>query len=424
MLANLVNRVLALVLLFASVGWTVPYLGPERFGLWMMIASFTALLTFLDLGIGNALTNRVAQAATSNHRQILQNVISGGLTLLFVMSILIAIILLTIVNFVPWSDLFNIHDTNLAIEAQETLQVFSILFALNIFASGISRVFHGLQRGFETHSAQAIGLFIGLIALYLASDNQSSLPILLTCSMGGAIIGNLALLPVLFTRRQVSHSGVKVGIQSEPKYLLKIGSLFFLLQIGTMVGWGIDHSIIAATIGPTAVAAYAVTQRLMQLVTVPLTIINAPLWPAYADAYARHDKSFIRKTLLSSLTITATYAALIATLLVFFGKTIIYYWTSGTIHVSIALIIAFASWAIFDAIGNACAMFLNGTSIVREQTYIVCTFVLIALPLKIVLAEPYGAVGVILAGLIVYILVTLTGYGFIFRKTIQNRISI
>lgn len=58
--ANIFSRGMAMLVMVLSVTLTIPYLGAERFGVWMTIASFAGMLSFLDLGVGNALTNRVS----------------------------------------------------------------------------------------------------------------------------------------------------------------------------------------------------------------------------------------------------------------------------------------------------------------------------------------------------------------------------
>lgn len=53
MLAHATSSAASMLAMVLSVSWTVPYLGPERFGAWMTIASLAAVLSFLDLGVGN-----------------------------------------------------------------------------------------------------------------------------------------------------------------------------------------------------------------------------------------------------------------------------------------------------------------------------------------------------------------------------------
>jgi O-antigen/teichoic acid export membrane protein len=59
--------------------------------------------------------------------------------------------------------------------------------------------------------------------------------------------------------------------------------------------------------------------------------MNAPLWGAYADANARNDKRFIRKTLIRSTSITALIATISSVIIFFASYWIIDVWTEGAI---------------------------------------------------------------------------------------------
>ncbi len=78
----------------------------------------------------------------------------------------------------------------------------------------------------------------------------------------------------------------------EYRQLLNVGGLFFVLQIGTMIGWSADALIVSTLAGVTAVTQFAIVQRMYSLVSIPLSIMNAPLWGAYADANAPGLKAF------------------------------------------------------------------------------------------------------------------------------------
>ena len=77
-LASLASRGLAIVLMAMGVALTLPYLGSERFGLWMTFSSMVLLLSLLDLGIGHALLNRVAQAKARDSQRELDSALAGG----------------------------------------------------------------------------------------------------------------------------------------------------------------------------------------------------------------------------------------------------------------------------------------------------------------------------------------------------------
>ena len=61
-LAAGVAKAIGLLASLISVPLTYRYLGPERYGIWMVLISIIAAMSFADLGIGNGLMNAVSEA--------------------------------------------------------------------------------------------------------------------------------------------------------------------------------------------------------------------------------------------------------------------------------------------------------------------------------------------------------------------------
>ncbi|WP_435419191.1 hypothetical protein WAB17_06455 [Parerythrobacter aurantius] len=423
LIASVLARAIGLVTMILSINLTVPYLGEERFGAWMTISSLAAMLSFLDLGIGNALTNRVALAATDPEDAKLKAAISGGLGVLFMVSLLVGLGMTVAADVVDWRALLKLQSEALVAEVGLAATVFAFLFAAMTFANGVGRTFHGMQRGFEVHIATAIGSLASLVAVYVFAQRQAGIPVLLVCMLAGPILAQLALLVRLRFEKLFDIPQTARFARSEAGVLLRGGSLFFLLQIGTMVGWGADSLIIANAVGTGAVAAFAVIQRLTFLVAQPLAMINAPLWSAYADASFRKEHRFIRKTLKRSFGVSLLVSAAGAIMIILFGKDIIDYWTSGEVTPAQSLIAVMAVWMILECTGNAFGIFLNGIGVVIQQVWVVALFVICALPLKLWLAATSGAFGVVLAGIIAYLAVTCLGYGLVFRRDIEEKVA-
>lgn len=421
-IANFASRFIGLLVLMLSVSWTVPYLGPERFGAWMAIASLAGMLSFLDLGLGNALTNRVTQVASLNNVESLKRSVSGGLGLLAFVSVAISALLFIVASVLPWEKLLNLESQELLTEVKQTALAFSVLFGLITFASGVSKVFNGLQRGFEVHVAGILGSLAGLISLAYAVKIEAGLPLLLFCTLGGPLLGNLLLLLPLARRGTLERHDLMNSIRRETPNLFNVGSLFLLLQVGTMVGWGADSLIIANATGTVSVASYAVIQRLTMLISQPLSIINAPLWNAYADAHARGENNFIRKTFRKSFLFTLIVSSLGAVLLILFGQDLVSIWTKGKIEADMILLSLLAVWLLLESTGNSLGVLLNGLGVINQQVWVVSAFVAVAVPLKFFLADVYGASGVVAAGILAYFITTVVGYGVIYRKDLVEKL--
>lgn len=415
MFANVLSRGISMVVMVLSVRLTVPYLGVERFGVWMTIASFVGMLVFLDLGIGNALTNHVAKAAAKGKQATLTRTISGGLGLLFLLGALAGLLLSILALNLPWANIIKVTDPALHDEIRQALFLFSIFFGINLFSTGVQRVFAGLQRSFEAHAVAAIGSILSLIALWWAAKMEAGIPALLLATLGCQSSGGLLLLIMLKKRGLFQLPGIGSAISAEKKSLLKVGGLFFILQIGTMVGWGADSLIISSTLGAAQVAIYSVTQRLFQFVTQPLGMMNAPLWSAYADAHAHGDKAFIRQTLKKSMLLTGGITVVGGGLLFVLSQQLIAWWTKGAMTVPLAFVLMFFAWTLCETLGNSYAMMLNGCGVIAPQVISVTLFVTLAIPLKL-LSIHNGMIFLVGATVLSYLLAVPIFYTALARK--------
>lgn len=235
MAANVLSRSVALVVMVLTVSLTIPYLGAERFGVWVTIASFVGMLSFLDMGVGNALTNHVAGRSAQRDPALLRQAISGGLGLLLVIGVAVGAGLYLLATWLPWARLIKVDEALLLVEAQNAAKLFAVLFAFNLFTTGIQSVFAGLQRTFEVYLTSALGSFVSLGALLIAAQAQAGIPALLAVTLGIQSLSTLLLLGLLLRRDLFSLGEIKVAAKQETPGLLHIGGLFFVMQVGTRI---------------------------------------------------------------------------------------------------------------------------------------------------------------------------------------------
>jgi len=422
-MANAFSKSIGIILILLSVSLTVDYLNVERFGIWMLVLSFVTLLSFLDLGVGNALTNHVAQRAAQDNSQLLQETISGGLAILAIIAFVVSSILAMIGAIFPWRMLVPKAESALIVEVHLTAICFGILFGVNIFSNGLQRVFAGMQQAYISHVVSAIGMFISCIGLWIATYFQAGIPTLLFTVLGFQSLINLYLLKILINRKLFSFHQIQRLMKLEYPFLYKNAGLFLILQLGVIVGWGADSLIISSTLGVAQVAIFAIVQRLFQFVSQAVALLNAPLWGAYADAEARGDKRFIKKTLMRSLTITFLITVTLSGLIFIFHKWLIHQWTHGEIIASSTLVLTCAIWVVLESTGNAFAMFLNGTNIIQRQMVVVCSFIALVLPLKFLLVDYLGLMGIPIATILIYLVINIYFYGFLYLPEIMKKIS-
>ena len=422
--ANAASKCAAMAVMVLSVSLTIPYLGAQRFGIWMTVASFAGMLTFLGLGVGNALTNHVASRSAQSDVAMLRRAISGGLGLLLMIGCVVGAGLWLLAAWLPWAKLIKVDDALLLLEAQSAAKLFALLFGLNLFTTGIQSVFAGLQRSFEVYLVSAMGSLASLGALWLAAHAQAGLPVLLAATLGIQSLSILLLLGLLVRRKLFALGEINLAVRQETSGLIRIGGLFFVLQVGTMIGWGADALIISSTLGPVAVAVYSIAQRLFQFVTQPLAMMNGPLWGAYADAHSKGDVAFIRRTFKASMLLTLGVSLLGVTILFFSSEWLLHNWTGGNVLVPTLLLGLVALWTVLECCGVAFAMFLNGVQVVKQQVIVVAVFCIFVLPLKIWGIGLLGLVAIPLAAIGVYALTHIYFYGFVFYPKIKSFMTI
>ena len=171
-LANMLSKGMAMVVMVLSVSLTIPYLGAQRFGVWMMVASFATMLSLLGLGVGNALVNHVASRHASQDPVLLRRAITGGLGFLMLLGLAVGVALFLLATFLPWAVLIKTTDPTLLVEARDAARLFAVLFGVSLLTTGIQSVFAGLQRNFEVHLASTLGSLASLAALSLAQVQQ------------------------------------------------------------------------------------------------------------------------------------------------------------------------------------------------------------------------------------------------------------
>jgi len=418
-LANIVSKGMAMAVMVLSVSLTIPYLGAQRFGVWMTVASFATMLSLLGLGVGNALVNHVASRYASQDPVLLRRAVTGGLGFLMLIGLIVGSALFLLATFLPWAALIKAEDPFLLVEARDAARLFAVLFGVSLLTTGIQSVFAGLQRNFEVHLASTLGSLASLVALALAAHVRAGVPTLLAGTFGIPLLTTLSLLGLLARRDLFSRHDIKLAVTKEASGLLRIGGLFFVLQLGGMIGWGADALIISSALGPAQVALYSIGQRLFQFLTQPLAMVNGPLWGAYADAKAKGDVGFIRHTLKLSMFGTLGVSLAGALILFLSSQPLLHYWTAGAVQAPVALMGAMALWAVLESCGAAFAMFLNGVHVIRQQVVVVALFCVLVLPLKIVGIQQVGLIAIPLAAVLIYAATHLYFYGLVYYSGIR-----
>jgi len=417
-LSSMFSRALALAVILVSMRVALPYLGEARFGVWATISSLTAILMIFDFGIGNSMISRVAALAALSEWARLRKLIISGLSVLSLIGLLLGTALVMLAAYAPLSWLYKGAAPVLIEEARGTLMLFGMLFGLSIPLQAVHRIYAGLQEGYISSCAMGFMGILSLLALPLMPRLHAGIASLLLATYGLQVGSGVILLVALHRRFKLALPRFADFSESNVRDLVASGGLFFVLQVTGVIGWDMDAVLLSALIGPASAATYSVVQRMFMLVTGPLSMMNAPLWGGYADAYARGDFRYIRKTLQRSLLLTSLFGTLGVAALLVLRAPVSHLLTNGVLRPPGSFVVLFGVWTVVAAVGDALAMYLNGLHVLKPQIVAAVCFLTVTLILKLNLVTHYGLNGIIAATLLGYLSTVGVLFMTVFRKAI------
>jgi len=410
-LASAAARGIGVLTVFVTVPLTLGYLGTERYGLWMTVASTLALLAFADLGLSNGLLTMIAQASGRDDWSACKRYVSSAFFMLSAVALFLAAAFVLGYQSIPWAAVFNVTSPEATREAGPAVAVAFACFALNIPVVSIVQAQAALQEGFVNHAWTAFGSVVGLLGVLVVIDLEGGLPWLVLAFSGGPLLASLLNAAVFLTLRQPAlRPSLRAVHRFDATSLLHTGGLFLALQVAMIVGYQSDTIVIAQVLGADAVSQYVVPAKAAAFGSMFVSLALAPLWPAYGEALARGDVSWVRRTLRRSLALSLLATAPVAIILVAFGHALVQWWAGSAIDPSPLLLIGLAIWSMLVALGAPLAMLFNGARVVRLQVVCASLMAVVSVTLSIALTSRIGVAGAVYGAIIAQSVCILVPY--------------
>jgi O-antigen/teichoic acid export membrane protein len=184
--------------------------------------------------------------------------------------------------------------------------------------------------------------------------------------------------------------------------LLRLGLLFFALNLSALLSSAGDNLVSVRLLGPSATAELAIANKVFTIGQAVLSVAFMPLWPAFADAIARRDGSWVRRALGLSFAGSCGAGIIMSAVLVLAANWAVSLWLGPAARLSSGLLWANAVWLVLQSFGIVASMFLNGATVVRFQIALALSYGVLAFALKLILAPHLGAAGIVWASDIAY----------------------
>ena len=346
-----------------TVPVTLSYLGAEQFGIWMALTGFVAFLSFTDLGIGIGLQNALTRCHGNDDNDSPSFIISTALFLTILLCLVLCAVSLYVIPQLDLTRVIKLTEEENQLTLLHTTQAFIIAFAISIPLGMIQRIYDAYQNGVISNSLLVIGRLFSLASVFISVKLGYSLAVMVFLYMslpfvflalGGIylFITNPVLRPSLFK--------IKVRYINQ---MVRTGGLALSAQVGAAIMSSGPLLLLSSQFGAIAVVPFAITQRLLSVISLMTSAALMPLWPAYGEAYARNDKEWINTTHKKALWYTLAIILPLFIMMSFFGQGLIEWWSNDANAVpSWSLLMACNIWAFVMAISRANSMLLNGTN--------------------------------------------------------------
>jgi O-antigen/teichoic acid export membrane protein len=204
------------------------------------------------------------------------------------------------------------------------------------------------------------------------------------------------------------------------KRLLGLGSLFFAFQLAQIVGFQSDNIVLAHILGAGKVPVYAITTRMFSVVALLMNFVIAPLWPAYGEAFAREDITWLKRTLRRSIVLVLVICIPTNIVLVLSGKWLLSTWVGPQISPSWTLLLGIGLSQTIMAIVTPLSVFLNGLNVLGKQAIFASLMALTNITASIYLTRRIGVPGVIYGSVIAESLFFLLPFALLVRSTLAH----
>ena len=399
------SRLVAMAVSFALLPVTIHRAGDGTYGLFAALTSFSALVTFADFGIGNGLISRIALARIRRDDRELNITTATALLILSLAGAVIAVLGGAIAPHLPWTEWLDAspsvrHDLNRA------AAVLVLCIGVAVPGALAQKVYLSYQQASRANLGPRRQVSPSSISLAFVAGASRRLPLMVATQLGFPAIFGLAAVAWLALHHRVdvrvSNASLDTG-----RDLLRSGRLFAILQIAAVVNYEVDAVVVSHFRGPASVTTFSATTRLFAVPLVVAALFYTPLWAAFADASARGDVEWVRKTYLQATRASVYWLLPLAALLSIAGRPVIRTWTHGAVQPPTALVAALAIWMLVVAVNQPQAMLLNSLHEERFQLLITAATVCLNVVLSIVLTIHLGISGPIWGSIIAQVLCAL-----------------
>lgn len=417
-LASFVIKGISILISFLLVPATLGYVSAELYGVWMALSSVLLWIHFLDLGFSQGLKNKLAEALAFKNYKKGKALVSTTYAMVALIFVPFGIILEFIVPLVNWCSLLNVS----SIYAEEIERVMYVLVAfasIQMIVNVLSSVVSAFQKVAFASLFGVIGHILAFIIIIILT--KTTPPSLLGLAFSYAAMPVFVLIIASIILYTSLFKDVAPNFRSINKLYIKelfgLGYKFFIINVQVVVLYYFTNILISYVSSPYQVTSYNLAYKYLNAAMMVYSLITAPLWPAYTDAYAKKDYQWMKST-LKRMTKIMLMSIGLCLFMVVVSPFVYDIWFGNKADVPFTMTLIVALYVCIYCWMNLNCTVIVGMGTVSLQTLITVIGMVLHIPMSLLLGRYIGAYGVIVSLIIINL-----AYAIVFNIQVSKILS-
>lgn len=398
-LASILIKCLSISISFILIPLALNYLNPTKYGIWLTLTSVIGWFGFFDLGLGNGLRNKLAEALAKNDIVSAKIFISTSYAVLSIIIGIVYTIFFLVFPHLNWSRVLN-TPPEMSEEINKLIFIVFSFFCLQFIIKHISVILKADQKSAVSGGINTFASLLSLIFVFTLTKTTNGSLLLLSIAVSAANIVAPFFVTIWYFGTEYKHliPSFKYVKLKYAKDLMSLGFMFFIMQFAALIIFSTDSYIIDQLFGPEAVTPYNIAFKYFSIITMSFAIITTPFWSAYTDAYHKGDFEWIKR--ITNKQIKFWYlTALGVIIMLACQKWFYHFWIGDKVSIPFSLSATMAVWVLISSWTSIFGNFLSGVEKIRLSLIHSILMIFINIPLSIFFAKNLnlGPTGVMIA---------------------------
>ncbi|KAA6303768.1 MAG: hypothetical protein EZS26_000319 [Candidatus Ordinivivax streblomastigis] len=376
---------------------TINYVNPTQYGIWLTLSSIVGWFSFFDIGFGNGLRNRFAEAKANGDYTKAKAYVSTTYICLSVIFVIVWVLFFCINFFIDWSNILNAPEQMTKELSLIVIIVFSF-FCLQIVLKTINTLLIADQKPAKSAFFDMLGQLLSLSIIFVLTKTTNGSLLYLAFALGFSPILVMTISSFWFYRGEYMPYKPSISLFNcnLVKDIFHLGSKLFVTQVAGIVSFQTANILIAKLFSLESVTTYNIAYKYFMIPNMIFVIIIMPLWSAYTDAYTKNDTLWMVNT-LKKIRHIFLIIIVVTFLMLCFSPFFYHLWIGDAVSIprslSFFVFVFFILWmwvAIYTYI-------INGIGKIQIQFYLAIIEIIIYIPLSYLLGKAFGVNGIISA---------------------------